>query len=96
MNPQVADFLTYNTNKRKDCLEPQDYGLPSNDFRHLKVLDFLDENGVKTVESLKDELGYANLNFLSHSRPGMIRMRIGQPQPQLNQLVKNDHNHNLT
>ena len=26
-NLQVADFLTYHTNKKKACLEPQDYGL---------------------------------------------------------------------
>ena len=34
--------------------------------------------------------------FLSQNRSEASKMRIGQPQPQHNQLVKNDHNHNWT
>ena len=60
MNPQVADFSTYTANKKKECIEPQDFGLPRNDLRHLKVLDFLDKNSVKTVKSWKNELGLVN------------------------------------
>ena len=67
MNPQVKDFLAYNTTKKKLYLKPQDYGLPRNDFGHLKVLDFLNENSVKTVESLNDELNLDNQHFLSPS-----------------------------
>ena len=48
--------------------DPQDYGLSKTDFRHLKVLDLLDENGVKSLDSLKDELGLSKLNYLSRSR----------------------------
>ena len=65
----VEDFSTYKwkVNKKKEHLDPQDFGLSKTDFRHLKVLDLLDENGVKTLNSLKDYLGLTNLNFLSHS-----------------------------
>ena len=49
----------YNVRK-KDSIEQQDYGLSSTDFRYIKVLDFLDEKRVKTLETLKDELGLVN------------------------------------
>ena len=42
--------------------------LSKTDFRHLKVLDLLDENGVKSLNSLNGELGFTKLIYLSHSR----------------------------
>ena len=41
----------------KEHLDPQYYGLSKTGFRHLKVLDPLDGNGVKTLNSLKDKPG---------------------------------------
>ena len=38
-----------------------------NEFRHLKVLDLLDEDGVKPLETLKDELGLLKLHYLSYA-----------------------------
>ena len=63
MNPQ-KDFASYNTRK-KESLKPEDYSL-STDFRHIKVLDLLDENGFMTLETRRDDLGLWNLNFLSY------------------------------
>ena len=37
--------------------DSQDYGLSKTDFRHMKVLDLLDENDVKSLNSLKKSLG---------------------------------------
>ena len=34
----------------------------------MKVLDLLNENGVKSLDSLKDELWLSKLHYLSHSR----------------------------
>ena len=52
-NPQIKDFTSYNTRK-KTSLNPEDYGLSNTNFRHLKVLDLLDENELKTLETPKD------------------------------------------
>ena len=35
---------------------------------NLKVLDLLDENGIKSLANLKDELGLLKLHFLSYAR----------------------------
>ena len=37
-------------------------------FRHLKVLDLLYENGVKSLYSLTNEVGLTKLHYLSHSK----------------------------
>ena len=42
-NPQVEDF-TYYDNRSKASLIPKNYGLLNTNFRHLKVLDLLDED----------------------------------------------------
>ena len=55
MNPQVKDLTSYNTRK-KESLKPEEYSLSNTDFRHLKVLDLLDENGFRTLEMLRDDL----------------------------------------
>ena len=36
-------------------INPLDYGLSRTEFRHLKVLDLLDENVIKPLEYLKDD-----------------------------------------
>ena len=65
----VEDFSTYKWRvNKKEHLDPRDYGLSKNKFRHLKVSDLLDENRVKSLNSLKDELGLSRLHYLSHSR----------------------------
>ena len=61
MNPQVKDFTSYNTRK-KESLKPEEYSLSNTDFRHLKVLDLLNKNGFRTLETLRDDLGLWNLN----------------------------------
>ena len=65
MNPQVKDFTSYNTRK-KECVKPEDYSLSNTDFSNLKVLYILDENGFRTLETLRDDLGLWILNFLSY------------------------------
>ena len=65
MNPQVKDFTSYNT-KKKESLKPEDYSLSKIDFSNLKVLDLLDENGFRSLETLRDELGLWILNFFSY------------------------------
>ena len=65
----VEDFSTYMWRvNRSEHLDPQDYMLSKTDFVHLKVLDLLDENGVKPLDLLEDELGLTKLYYLSHSR----------------------------
>ena len=67
--PEVADSFTYKRKENRDHhINPLDYGLSRTEFRHLKVLDLLDENGVKSLENLKDELGLLKLHFLSYAR----------------------------
>ena len=59
--PEVADYFTYKWKvNKKGHIDPQDYGLPGNEFRHLKILDLLDKDGIKPLETLKDELGLKN------------------------------------
>ena len=65
MNPQVKDFTSYSTRK-KESLKPEDYSLSNTDFNNLKGLDLLDENGFRTLETLRDDLGLWILNFLSY------------------------------
>ena len=66
--PEVGDYFTYmwKVNGREH-INPQDYGLSRTKFRHIKVLDLLDEDGVKPLETLKDELGLLKLHYLSYS-----------------------------
>ena len=53
MNPQVKDFTSYNTRK-KESLNPEDNSLSNTAFRHLKMLDLLDENGFRIFETLRE------------------------------------------
>ena len=71
----VKDFSTnkWKVNK-KEHLDSQDYGFSKTDFRHLTVLDLLDKNGIKTLNSLKDELGLTKLNYISHSLSKQIQL----------------------
>ena len=67
--PEVADYFTYKLKvNKKGQINSQDYGLSRNEFRHLKVLDLLDEDGVKPHEALKDELRLLKLHYLSYAR----------------------------
>ena len=65
----VEDFSTYKWRvSEREHIDPQDYGLSKTKFRHLKVFHISDENGVQSLDSLKDELGLSKLHYLSHSR----------------------------
>ena len=65
----AEDFSTFKWRvDKKEHLDPPDYGLSNNKLRHLKVLDLIDENGVKTLNSLKNDLNLTGLHYLSHSR----------------------------
>ena len=60
----VEAFSTYKLRvNKKEHLDPHNYWLSKNKFRHLKVLDLLDENGVKSPNSLKDKLGLTRLPY---------------------------------
>ena len=69
--PEVADSFTYKKKENgENHINPLDYGLSRTEFRHLKVLDLLDENGIKPLDHLKDELGLLKLHYLSYARLG--------------------------
>ena len=83
MNPQVKDLTSYNTRK-KESLKPEEYSLSNTDFRHLKVLDLLNKNGFRTLETLRDDLGLWNLNkMLSQIKPA-TRGIVSSPKPHIN------------
>ena len=65
---RAVQILPIGRVNKKEHLDPRDYGLSKNKFRHLKVLDLLDENGVKSLNLLKDDLKLTSLPYLSHSR----------------------------
>ena len=45
VKPMVEEFSTYKWRvNKKEHLDPRDYGLSKIKFRHLKVLDLLDES----------------------------------------------------
>ena len=52
-------------------------------MRHLKVLDLLDENGVKPLEILKDELGLLKLHYLSYAHLVVSNMEKVYPELKL-------------
>ena len=54
-----------------------------NKFRHLKVLDLLDKEGIKPLETLKDELGLLILHYLSYSRLVIVIRNIEKVYPEL-------------
>ena len=66
-NPKVKAFTSY-SNRKKSKFIPNDYGLSNTEFRHLKVLDFLDENGFESLTVLKDGLELKKRNFFTYHR----------------------------
>ena len=92
--PEVADSFTYKRKENRDHhINPLDYGLSRTEFRHLKVLDLLDENGVKSLDNLKDELGLLKLHFLSYAR--LVRVLSNMEKVYPVGWVKNMKNHIL-
>ena len=82
--PEVADFFTYKWKvNKKGFIDPLNYGLPRNEFRHLKILDLLDQNGIKPLESLKDELGMTKLHYLSYARLVRVISNMERVYPNL-------------
>ena len=67
----------------KNHINPLDYGLSRTEFRHLKVLDLLDENGIKPLENLKDELGLLKLHYLSYARLVRVLSNMEKEYPEL-------------
>ena len=49
----------------KEYLKPEQFGLSNDDCRHKKVIDLLDENGIKSIQELKDDPNLAKLNWFS-------------------------------
>merc|ERR1711923_675193 len=82
--PEVADFFTYRQKENRDHhINPLDYGLSRTDHRHLKVLDLLDENGIKSLANLKDELGLSKLHYLSYARLVRVLSNMEKVYPEL-------------
>ena len=80
----VEDFSTYKWRvNKKEHLDPRDDGLSKNICRHLKVLDPLDEKGIKSLNSLKDDLELTSLHYLSHSRLERVIQRMKTIYPDL-------------
>ena len=49
----------------EEYLKPEQFGLSNDDCRHKKVIDMLDENEIKPLSVLKDDPGFAKLNWFS-------------------------------
>ena len=65
-NPTVKDLANYGEMKsEKEYLKPEHFGLSNDDCRHKKVIDMLDENGIKSIQELKDDPNLAKLNWFS-------------------------------
>ena len=47
---------------------PETFGLSNHNYWHEKVINMLDENGFKPLSALKDDQGFAKLNWFSHFR----------------------------
>ena len=78
------DFSTYKSRvNKKEHLDPRDYGISKNETRHLKVLDLLDEDGVRSLNSLKDDLKITSLHYLSHFRLERVILRLTTKFPDL-------------
>jgi len=48
-----------------DYLKPEQFGFSNEDCRHKKVIDMLDENGIKPLNVLKDDPGFTKLKWFS-------------------------------
>ena len=80
----VEDFSTYKSRvNKKEHLDPRDDGLSKNELRHLKVLDLLDQDSVKSLNSLKDDLKLTSLHYLSHFRLERVILRLKTIYPDL-------------
>ena len=65
-NPTTKDLANYGDKKtEKEYLKPEQFGLSNDDCRHKKVIDLLDENGIKSIQELKDDPNLAKLNWFS-------------------------------
>ena len=65
-NPTVKDLTEYGNKKSATrYLKPETYGLSNDYCRHKKVIDMLDERGFKPLSMLKDDPGFAKLNWFS-------------------------------
>ena len=51
----------------EEYFKPEQFGLSNEDCRHKKVIDMLDENGIKPLNVLKDDPGFAKLNGSAYS-----------------------------
>ena len=59
-NPTAKELTNYGEAKpEKEYLKPEQFGLSNEDCRHKKVIDMLDENGIKPLSVLKDDPGFA-------------------------------------
>ena len=62
-NPTAKDLANYGEAKsEKDYSKPEQFGLSNDDCRHKKVIDLLDENGIKPIKVLKDDPNFAKLH----------------------------------
>ena len=48
-----------------EFLKPESFSLSNDDCRHLKVIDMLDKQGFKLLSVLKDDPGFAKLNWFT-------------------------------
>ena len=65
-NPTVKDLTEYGKVKpASEYLKPEQFGLSNDDCRHKKVIDMLDEQGLKPISALKDDPGFTKLNWFS-------------------------------
>ena len=53
-NPTIKDLTEYGDKKlEEEYLKPETFGLSNDDCRHKKVINMLDENGLKPLSVLK-------------------------------------------
>ena len=65
-NPTTKDLADYGKVKsEEEYLKPEQFGLSNDICRYKKIIDMLDENGIKPLSVLKDDPGFAKLNWFS-------------------------------
>ena len=65
-NPTTKDLADYGKVKsEEEYLKPEQFGLSNADCGHKKVINMLDENGIKPFSVLNDDAAFAKLNWFS-------------------------------
>ena len=68
-NPSIKDLKEYGKKKPETkYLKPESFGLSNSNCRHKKVIDMLDEQCFKPLSVIKENPGFAKLNWFTYFR----------------------------